>query len=169
MKCNHCQANTVPDEDGNCTLCGRPMTGPAPAVKTKEEPMVKNGIKAEDLNEETLVKLGAPMPPRPETAGMASAERMRALGHYYDANKDAILADFHELGSRPCSKSGVYLRKGGRYAGRGGCPRGSPRRNARAEPADLRRRRRFQRSPELPRRPLPPEPRRAVPLKASRT
>jgi hypothetical protein len=60
--------------------------------------MVKNGINAEDLHEETLVKLGAPMPPRPETAGMASAERMRSLGHYYDANKDAILADFNELG-----------------------------------------------------------------------
>ena len=63
--------------------------------------VTRNGIKEEDLNPETLTKLGQPMPPRPDVSAMGGAERMREVGKYYDANEKLIKSDILELGEEP--------------------------------------------------------------------
>lgn len=41
---------------------------------------------------------GPPIPPKPNTVGMSVTDRNKVLHAYYEENKDAIIADFRNLG-----------------------------------------------------------------------
>lgn len=86
--------------------------------KQEEESMIENGVKIEDLDDETLVKVGNPIPPKPDLTGLSKYPRNIKLHEYYEANKDAIIVDFRMLGLRPMLRKWEMSESGWRTIGK---------------------------------------------------
>lgn len=79
-------------------------TPTTPEPETEEEKTTTGGnmagVNVDELKPETLEKLGAEVPPRPDTTGMTKGSRIHALAKYYEDNKEAILSDIDTIGEK---------------------------------------------------------------------
>ena len=110
VTCGSCGKQTIVDGlDETCTLCGQPVR-PTKSPKNMPKNIPEIDQSAKEKKEmvtqaqsqvTTEVKTLPPVPARPDTSGLPNLRaRLRAIGDYYDANRNTIVDEW-ELMGRP--------------------------------------------------------------------
>jgi hypothetical protein len=83
--------------------------------KNKEGECMLGKVNIEDLHPDTLEKVGAEIPPKPDTSGLNKGQAMQVLGKYYEDNKELIIHDLETLGEKATLKKWGISLSGWRY------------------------------------------------------